>query len=82
MPRRLAALSLMLWLAPLAASAEPGASAPAPGTESTERQPDSDPPADQTDQGVPWGAILAGCLGVGFGGLIAAWQIKGLAKRR
>ncbi len=48
---------------------------PAAGTKGDERQPDSDPPT-------PWGAIVAGCFGVAFGGLLAAWQIKGLSKRR
>ena len=48
---------------------------PAQGTKADDRQPDTDPPT-------PWGAIVAGCLGVGFGGLLAAWQIKALSKRR
>jgi hypothetical protein len=47
---------------------------PEAGTEAAERQP-------SPDQGTPWGAILAGCVGVAFGGLLAAWQIKGMSKR-
>lgn len=45
-------------------------------------EPSEEASAESTaDDGAPVGAIVAGCLGVLFGGLIARWQIKALAKR-
>lgn len=48
--------------------------------ERTERRVADDAPAAESE-GSSWGPIVGGCLGVLFGGAIAVWQIRGMAKR-